>query len=371
MGKGGKFKVVSLFGIRSDIIKMSSVFPLLDRDFSHVMVHSNQHYDYNMDRIFFRELHLREPDCNLHAGSGTHAGQASRIMLGFEKVLLEEKPDAVVVQGDTNTTMAGAIVSSKLDVPLFHIEGGCRGFAKNEPEEINRKVSDQLSDLIFAPDRESIENLKKEGFGEGRIFLSGNTSYDVCMRNVRLASDSVLKKFGVERGMFAAATIHRSQNTAGRERLSGIFAAFEEVSAFCPVVFPVHPRTSAAAAKFGLSLGKPVKAVGPVGYLDFLGLMKNARMIITDSASIQEEAVFLNVPCLIAYNETPWVSYVKSGKNQLVGCRKGDIVSAARKLFSDDRYYESVRKIPYDVYPDVSERIVRKMRSWLRGHVKS
>ena len=360
-----KFKVITIFGIRSDIIKMSPVFPLLDRYFSHIMVHSNQHYDYSMDRIFFRELHLREPDYSLGARSGTHAQQVSNIMLGFEKVLLDEKPDAVVVQGDTNTTMAGAIVASKLNIPLFHIEGGCRGFAKNEPEEINRKVSDHLSDLIFAPDRESVDNLKREGFDKGRIFLSGNTSYDVCMRNVKFTSGKVLEKYGVQKGRFAAATIHRSQNTAARERLSNILAAFDEVSSFCPVIFPVHPRTKAAAERFGLSFGKLTRALEPIGYIDMLGLMKNARMVITDSASIQEEAVFLNVPCIVAYNETPWVPYVKSGKNKLAGWKRAHIVLAARRLFFDDKYYSHIKSIPFDHYPGTSERIVRKMLSWL------
>ncbi len=361
-----KFKVVTIFGIRSDIIKLSPLFPILDRDFSHVMVHSNQHYDENMERIFFRELHLRKPDYNLGAGSGSHAEQTSRIMLGFEKVLLKEKPDAVVVQGDTNTTMAGAIAASKLNIPIFHIEGGCRGFAKNEPEEINRTVSDHLSDLIFAPDKESVRNLKGEGFEKGRIFLSGNTSYDVCMRNVQLANDDALKKYGVEKGKFAAATIHRSQNTASRNRLGSILSALDDVSSFCPVIFPVHPRTRAAAARFGLSFGKRTKTTEPIGYLDFLGLMKNARMIITDSASIQEEAVFLNVPCLVAYNETPWVPYVKSGKNRLVGWKKEDIVAEAKKLFYDEQHYNQIRKIPYTSYPHVSETISAKMVAWLQ-----
>lgn len=363
-----KYKVVTIFGIRSDIIKMSPVFPLLDKHFSHVMVHSNQHYDYGMDRIFFKELHLREPDYNLQAGSGTHAEQASKIMLGFEKVLLEEKPDAVVVQGDTNTTMAGAIVASKLSIPLFHIEGGCRGFAKNEPEEINRKVSDQLSDLIFAPDKESVENLKREGFESKRVFLSGNTSYDVCMRNIRFTGGEVLKKYGVQKSRFAVATIHRSQNTASRERLSNILKALDEVSSFCPVIFPVHPRTRAAAERFGLSFGRLARAIEPIGYLDMLGLMRNARMVITDSASIQEEAPFLNVPCLIAYNETPWVPYVRSGKNKLVGWKRSDIVAAAKRLFFDDSYHSRIKSIPFDHYASTSEKIVGKMRSWLGGH---
>ena len=365
-----RFKVVSLFGIRSDIIKMSPVFPLLDEYFDHVMVHSNQHYNYNMDKIFFKELHLREPDHNLNAGSGTHAEQASKIMLGFEKVLMHEKPDAVVVQGDTNTTMAGAIVASKLNVLLFHIEGGCRGFAKNEPEEINRKVSDHLSDLIFVPDEESRQNLLREGFEPERVFLSGNTSLDVCLRNVKLVPADVCQRYGVEKGKFAAATIHRSQNTASRERLGNILEAFEVVSTFCPVVFPVHPRTKAAAQRFSLSFGRLTKSMEPIGYLDMLGLMKNARMVITDSASIQEEAVFLNVPCLVAYNETPWVPYVISGKNKLVGWKKGDIVSEAKKLFFDDKYYEHIKGIPYKNYPNVSEKIVKKMQSWFEENSK-
>ncbi|MBI3036861.1 UDP-N-acetylglucosamine 2-epimerase (non-hydrolyzing) [Candidatus Woesearchaeota archaeon] len=360
-----KFKVVTIFGIRSDIIKMSPVFPILDKHFNHIMVHSNQHYDYNMDQVFFKDLHLREPDYNLGARSGTHAQQVSNIMLGFEKVLLDEKPDAVVVQGDTNTTMAGAIVASKLNLPLFHIEGGCRGFAKNEPEEINRKVSDQLSDLIFAPDKESVENLKREGFEPQRVYLSGNTSYDVCMRNAKYANGDALGKFGVRKGSFAAATIHRSQNTASKERLGNILAAIEEISSFCPVVFPVHPRTQAAAKRFGLSFGKLTKAIEPIGYLEFLGLMRNAKMIITDSASIQEEAVFLNVPCLVAYNETPWMPYVNSGKNKLVGWEKSNIVAAARNLFYDGKYYDHIRSIPFDRYPNTSEKIAKKILSWL------
>ena len=240
-------------------------------------------------------------------------------------------------------------------------------FAKNEPEEINRKVSDHLSDLIFAPDKESVVNLKREGFDKSRIFLSGNTSYDVCMRNIKFTSDAVLKKYGVQKGRFAAATIHRSQNTASKDRLSNVLTALDEVSSFCPVIFPVHPRTSAAAKRFGLSFGRLTRAMEPIGYLDFLGLMKNARMVITDSASIQEEAVFLNVPCLVAYNETPWVPYVKSGKNKLVGWKSTDIIAAAKKLFFDEKYYNHIRSIPYDHYPNTSEKIVKKMLSWLKA----
>ncbi len=361
----GKFKVASLFGIRSDIIKMAPVFPLLDKHFNHIMVHSNQHYDYNMEKIFFKDLHLREPDYNLGAGSGTHAEQTARIMLGFEKVLLKEKPDAVIVQGDTNTTMAGAIVASKLSIPLFHIEGGTRGWVKNEPEEINRIVSDHLSDLIFVPDGESKRNLEKEGLPHDRIFLSGNTSLDVCLRNVKLVPPGLLEKYGVKEEKYALVTIHRAQNTADPERLGSIVAALEEISTFCDVIFSVHPRTTAALSRFNIKIGKSVKAIEPIGYLDFIGLMNRARMVITDSASIQEEAVFLNVPCLIAYNETPWVPYIKSGKNKLVGWKKSDIVAAAKKLFYDQKHHDHIRSIPYDYYPDVSEKIVMKMQSWL------
>ncbi|MFH1182157.1 MAG: UDP-N-acetylglucosamine 2-epimerase (non-hydrolyzing) [Candidatus Woesearchaeota archaeon] len=366
-----KHKVMTLFGVRSDIIKLSPLFPLLDKSFSHVMVHSNQHYDYNMDRIFFRELKLREPDYNLNAGSGTHAEQTSKIMLGFEKALLKEKPDAVIVQGDINTTLAGSIVASKLSIPLIHIEGGCRGFAKKEPEEINRKVADVLSDLIFVPDKESVRNLEQEGFPPGSFFLSGNTSLDVCLRNVKLVPSGVLEKYGVERGKFIVVTIHRAQNTASKERLGSIVSALNEISSFCKVIFSVHPRTAAAISRFGLKIGRKVRAIKPIGYLDFLGLMKDARLILTDSAGMQEESVFLNVPCLIAYNETPWVPYVKSGKNRLVGYRKNSIVSAVKKLLYDDKYYGSVKKIPYDFYPNVSETICKKIKSWLDERKKN
>ena len=361
----GKRKVVTIFGVRSDIIKLSPVFPVLDRLFDHVMVHSNQHYTYYMDKLFFDELKLRQPDYNLNAGSGTHAEQTSKIMLGFEKVLMKEKPDAVIVQGDINTTLAASVVASKLGIKLVHIEGGCRGFAKKEPEEINRKVADVLSDLIFAPDKQSVENLKKEGFDEASFFLSGNTSLDVCLRNSRLVPVGVPEKYGVKKGKYIVVTIHRAQNTASKERLSSIMSALEELSGFCDVIFSVHPRTAAAISKFGISIGDKVRAIEPVGYLDFLGLMKDARLILTDSAGMQEESAFLNVPCLIAYNETPWTSYVKIGKNKLVGFEKDSIVREARKLLDDDSYYDSIRKIPYDFYPDVSEKICRKISEWL------
>ena len=360
-----KYKVISLFGIRSDIIKFSSLFPLLDKHFNHIMVHSNQHYDYEMDGIFFTELNLRAPDYNLKVGSGTQAAQTAKIMLGFEKILLKEKPDAVVLQGDTNTAIAGSLTASKMKIPLMHVEGGARGFAKNEPEEINRKVADYASDLVFAPDMDSANNLKKEGFSKEKFFLSGNTSLDVCLRNVKLAKDNFLKKYNFKKNNFVVVTIHRSQNTNEKNRLQNIISALEEISSFCPVIFPVHPRTQKALEKFGIEIENSVNAIEPIGYLDFLGLMKSAKMIITDSAGIQEEAVFLNVPCLIAYNETPWVPYVKSGKNKLVGYRKERIVSAAKKLYFDGEYYKTIRKIPYDYYPNVSENIVKKMKSWL------
>ncbi len=358
------YKIISLFGIRSDIIKFSSLFPLLDKNFNHVMVHSNQHYDYEMDKVFFEDLHLRVPNYNLGAGSGTQAEQTAKIMIEFEKILLKEKPDAVIVQGDTNTAMAGSLVASKMKIPLVHIEGGARGFAKNEPEEINRVVSDHISDLIFVPDRDSEENLRKEGFAKDRYCLFGNTSLDVCLRNVKLIDDDVLKKYNIKKNSFVVVTIHRSQNTNEKNRLQNIIDALEEISSFCQVIFPVHPRTKKSMNRFGIKI-KKINVFAPVGYLDFLVLMKNAKIIITDSAGIQEEAVFLNVPCLVAYNETPWIPYIKSGKNKIVGFKKQGIVNAAKKLYHDKNYYESIKKIKYDFYPNVSENIVKKIKFWI------
>ena len=363
--KDHRYKVVSLFGIRSDIIKLSPVFPLLDKTFHHIMVHSNQHYDENMDKIFFNELHLRKPDYNLGSGSGTQAQQTSRIMLKFEEILMKEKPDAVIVQGDTNTAIAGSITASKLNIPLVHIEGGCRGFAKNEPEEINRKVSDHLSDLIFAPDRESVRNLYKEGFEKDRVILRGNTSLDVCLRNLRFTNDKILGKYDLKKKRFVLVTIHRSQNTSVKERIENIMRALEQISSFCDVVFPIHPRTRKALENFKIKIGGKIKLLEPIGYTDFLSLMKNAKIIITDSAGIQEEAVFVNVPCIIAYGETPWTPYVKSGKNKLIGYKKESIVSEAKKLINNQKYYDSIKRIPYKHYDDVSLKIVSEIGKWL------
>lgn len=303
-------------------------------------MHTGQHYDYNMSPIFFKELSIPKPDYNLGVGSGSHGEQTARMIIEIEKVLVKEKPDLVLVYGDTNSTMAGAIVAAKMNIPLAHVEAGLRSYDREMPEEINRVVTDHLSDLLFCPTETAVENLKKEGITEG-VFNTGDVMYDAIVTYRKLAHHSfseggskILKNLNLKPKTYLYATVHRAENTDKKENLGNIVQAFSESAE--TIVFPSHPRTKKMLNKFNLALSDNVKIIDPVGYLDNLVLLGNAKKILTDSGGIQKEAYFLKIPCITLRNETEWVETVQDGWNVLVGADKEKILNMV-EIFNPKR----------------------------------
>ena len=339
-----QYKIVTILGTRPEIIKLSPLIPLLDRAFSHRLIHTGQHYSAEMDAVFFKELDLRKPDFNLNVGSGTQAEQTAKMIVEIESILAAEKPHIVLVQGDTNTTLSGALAAAKLGIRIAHVEAGCRSFDKSMPEEINRIVTDHCSALLFAPDRVAYKNLVAEGISEEKIHLAGSTVADACMRSMKLAGKSeIMKTLRLEKGNFILVTVHRAGNTDDIEKLRGIVSALAEISEKTEIVFPVHPRTKKALEENNIELSKNIKAINPAGYLDFLNLLSNARFAMTDSGGIQEEAALLNTPCLILRNETEWSRLVEEGKNMLVGDKKEGIVKGAMSLLESEDALDRMR----------------------------
>jgi len=328
-------KIVTIVGARPQFIKAAPVSRLLRRVAGEVMVHTGQHYDRQMSAIFFDELQIPQPEYNLGVGSGSHGWQTGQMLIRIEEVLQAEQPDWVLVYGDTNSTLAGALAAVKLHIPLAHVEAGLRSYNRQMPEEYNRVLTDHVSDLLFCPTATAVGNLAREGIVEG-VRLVGDVMYDAVLFNAGLAEGhvSVLGQLDLEPGDYALATLHRPNNTDDPERLQSIIAAFSEIEP--PLVFPVHPRTRKQLLDAGLesrlALSQHPRFVEPVGYLDMLALEKNARLILTDSGGVQKEAYFFAVPCLTLREETEWVETVDSGWNLLVGANRSAIVEMARQF---------------------------------------
>jgi UDP-N-acetylglucosamine 2-epimerase len=294
-----------------------------------LILHTGQHYDDNMSRLFFDELGLPEPDINLGVGGGSHADQTSRMLTGIDNYLVSEEPDWVVIYGDTNSTLAGALCAAKRRMKIAHVEAGLRSFNRVMPEEINRILSDRVSDLLFCPTQAAVDHLKKEGISEG-IFQVGDVMADSLIFFLQAAEErsKILENLGLKTGQYGLVTVHRSGNVDDERNLSEILAGLEEIE--FPLVFPVHPRTSKMIAEFGLELPKNVHAVEPVGYLDMLMLEKNAECILTDSGGIQKEAYLFGVRCVTLRDETEWVETVDAGWNCLAGANRSKISSFFR-----------------------------------------
>jgi len=345
---------------------MSPVLPLLDENFEHKLVHTGQHYDYNMDKIFFEELKLRAPDYNLNVGSGTHAEQTAKMMLKIEKILMNEKPDAVIVFADPNTPLAGVIVASKLGMLLIHLESGLRAYNKSIPEEINRIVADHCSDILLTPRESHKDNLVKEGLNPDDIFVVGSTASEACLRNLPIAEDKsgVLEKLGVSKTGYLVLTAHRAGNTDNASNLREILEAANLISENIKIVFPVHPRTKKAISENKITLSENIIISEPLGYLDFLKLINNARFILSDSGGIQEEAATLNVPCLILRDKTEWTHLTDAGKNRLVGAKKDTILEAVDELMDDD-VLKKIKNINIELDKNVSDKIVSVIKNVL------
>jgi UDP-N-acetylglucosamine 2-epimerase (non-hydrolysing) len=302
--------------------------------FQQILIHTGQHYDRAMSDVFFEELGLPEPDAYLSVGSGTHAEQTAKAMSAFEPVLLKFAPDVVVVVGDVNSTLACAIVATKLGVKIAHVEAGLRSWDRTMPEEINRILTDQIADYLFTPSRDGDVNLAREGVDPKRVFFVGNVMIDTLIRLLpRTDPERACAAMGVKPGNFALATLHRPSNVDDPHTLTEIMRAMAEVAKTRPVVFPVHPRTRARIADMGLgSLSGDVRLVEPAGYLDFLALESVASIVMTDSGGVQEETAYLGVPCLTLRPNTERPVTIESGMNRLVASKTGDIVGAVDRM---------------------------------------
>jgi UDP-GlcNAc3NAcA epimerase len=320
-------RVMSVVGARPQFIKAAPLLRALRSSHTSVLVHTGQHYDANMSRVFFDELQLPEPDHHLGVGSGRHGAQTGEMLARLETVLTAERPDWVVVFGDTNTTLAAALAASKLCIPIAHVEAGLRSFNRAMPEEINRIVADALADLLLCPTDTAVENLQREGLTRGVHQvgdLMAEALADACSRAA--AQSSVLQRLALTDRGFVLATVHRAENTNDRERLRRIVRGLE--SAAQPVIFPVHPRTRSALADVALATGSPVRMIEPVGYLDMVRLLSAARVVATDSGGLQKESYWLGTPCVTLRDETEWVETVEAGWNTLVGADSAAIAHA-------------------------------------------
>jgi len=334
-------KVVSIVGARPQFIKAAPVGKAL-RAAGHteVLVHTGQHYDDEMSAVFFRDLDIPEQDYNLGVGSGPHGWQTGQMLMRIEEVLMAEEPDWVLVYGDTNSTLAGALAACKLRIPLAHVEAGLRSFNREMPEEHNRVLTDHCSDLLFCPTQTAVDNLAKEGITQG-VHLVGDTMYDAILQFAEIARQrsTILQDLGLKPKSYLLATVHRPYNTDIPENLRNILAAFAEIEE--PIIFPIHPRTRQKIIEFGLdnpqSAIRNPKLIEPVGYLDMLVLEQNARLILTDSGGMQKEAYFFGVPCVTLRPETEWVETVEAGWNVLVGADRERIVDAVDRGFLGQR----------------------------------
>jgi len=363
-------KIVTIVGARPQFIKAAPVSKAIrENGMTELLIHTGQHYDRNMSDIFFNEMGIPEPDVNIGIGSGTHGHQTGSMLIEIEKVLIEEKHDLVLVYGDTNSTLAGALAACKLHIPVAHVESGLRSYNRQMPEEHNRVVADHCADILFCPTQTAVDNLSKEGIDKG-VHLVGDTMYDAVLQFVKIGEQTskVLEKLGIEANQYFLATVHRPYNTDEPQNLGNIIEAFSVMDK--PVIFPVHPRTRQKLAELQIGYGSDpmagnLKLIDPVGYLDMLVLEKNARMILTDSGGIQKEAYFFKVPCITLRPETEWVETVQSGWNVLTGAASQLILETASKTD-----WPSLQE---SVFGDghASERIAEIILQYLRGSERS
>lgn len=328
-----------ILGTRPEIIKMSPIIRECEtRNLDYFILHTGQHYSYNMDKVFFEQLKLPEPKYNLDVGSGMHGEQTGKMLGGIEKILIKEKPDIVLVEGDTNTVLAGALAASKLHIKVGHIEAGLRSYDRKMPEEINRILTDNCSDYLFAPTEKSREILLKECISEKKIFVVGNTIVDAIYQNLKLPKDDTMKNLGLRKKEYILITIHRQENVDNKERFRNIIEGIELVSKEInlPVIYPIHPRSMKMMTKFGLDTSDHIRLIEPLNYLNFLQLEANARIILTDSGGLQEESCILKVPCVTLRDNTERPETLDAGSNILAGTEPAHIMKCVRKMILEE-----------------------------------
>ena len=313
--------ILTIIGTRPQFIKAAPLSKALEeRGIIEFILHTGQHYDPSMSEIFFDELNIKKPDLNLHINGGSHGQQTGRMLESVEEVLIKEKPDGVLVYGDTNSTLAGALAAGKLHIPVYHVEAGLRSFNKKMPEELNRVLTDHLSSLLFTPTKVATQNLKREGFSEENIKEVGDVMYDAVLHFNPLAEkkkEVTLERFNLKEKGYYLATIHRAENTDSPSNLERIFKALEEVSKNIKIILPVHPRTKQRIENIKIKHDNLI-LIDPVGYLDMQVLTRHASLVLTDSGGLQKEAYLLDVPCITLRDETEWVELVDCGWNKLI-----------------------------------------------------
>lgn len=352
-------KILTIIGARPQIIKASAISRAIKNHFANqlqeVIVHTGQHYDHNMSEVFFEELSIPKPDYNLSVGSGSHGVQTAKMIEGIEEILVKEKPQALIVYGDTNSTLAGAIAASKINVPIVHIEAGLRSFNKTMPEEINRIMCDHVSTLLFSPTSTGLDNLVNEGFKQNnespysfdnpKIYHCGDVMYDNSLHFSLLSDEKsvVLSELGIKPNEFVLCTIHRNHNTDDPERLTNIFDSLNEIANEhqLSIILPIHPRTKKLLEQNveksvyqKIIENNKIVITEPVSFLDMIALEKNAKLIVTDSGGVQKEAYFFKKPCVILRPETEWVELVKVGAAVIANNDKNTIIEASRNFLN-------------------------------------
>ncbi len=354
-----KKRIITIVGARPQIIKASAISRAIEKHFNseleEIIVHTGQHYDENMSQVFFQEMGIPQPKYNLHVGSGSHASQTALMLEGLEKIFLEENPDAILVYGDTNSTIAGALAAVKIKIPVVHVEAGLRSFNKSMPEEINRIACDHMSTLLFTPTLTGLENLKNEGFklhdqhratlNHPKVFHCGDIMLDnsLYFSEISATKSGILASLDLQSNQYLLVTIHRDSNTDDPKKMENIFSALLEIqkNSGLSIVLPIHPRTHknlqtqlSPALYKELVNNSHFYIIPPAGFLDIISLEKNARMIITDSGGLQKEAYFFERPCLILRPQTEWVEIVENGNAQLVDADKSRILNGFNELYT-------------------------------------
>lgn len=358
-----KKKIITIIGARPQIIKSSALSRAIRLCFStkieEVIVHTGQHYDENMSSVFFDEMEIPKPNYNLNVGSGSHGLQTAKMLEGLEKIYQEENPDAVVIYGDTNSTLAGAIAAAKIHIPIVHIEAGLRSFNKSMPEEINRITADHMSTLLFSPTKSGIANLMKEGFSKEikpqptidtpNVYLCGDIMYDntLYFSDFSAKKSNIINELNLTSNNYVLCTIHRDSNTDQAQNINSIFKALTEIqkSSGLKIVLPLHPRTKAKMAelldkdlKEKIDSNSEIIILPPTGFLDIIALESNARIIITDSGGLQKEAYFVQKPCVILREQTEWIEIVENGNAVLAGANYEKIISAFDELMTKNKF---------------------------------
>lgn len=353
-------KIITIIGARPQIIKASALSRAIETQYSNqleeILVHTGQHYDDNMSQVFFEELGIPKPKYNLSVGSGSHGSQTAKMIEGLEQIFIVEKPDAVLVYGDTNSTISGSLAAAKIHIPVIHVEAGLRSFFKAMPEEINRISCDHMSTLLFTPTSTGLDNLKNEGFSmlnpikatidKPAVYHCGDVMYDNSLHfsNLSDQTSKICSEFGLKTDSFILCTIHRDTNTDNPQNLESIFSGLIQLveTTKMKLVLPLHPRTK-NKLKENLSQNlfirvkdsKDIIMIPPVGFLDIIALQKNAKLIVTDSGGLQKEAFFFKKPCLILRDQTEWIEIVENGNAKLVGAKTEQIVTEGRKLIGE------------------------------------